>query len=111
MDANAFTPLETALLAEFHSLHHSAGFPPLESLAMARRENTGGGRYITLHCAVPCVMSDGYLDLGGKYIEMQGVPNGMMAVVLVKDGCPKEMEITVYGGHAWNGDEVNWSIQ
>jgi hypothetical protein len=111
MNANAFSQLETALLAEFRSLYESVGFPPPESLSMAGRQNTPCGRYVTLRCAAPCSMTDGYLDLGGKIIEMNGISHGMMAVVLIKDGYPKEMEIVAYGGEAWDGSEINWSIQ
>jgi len=54
---------------------------------------------------------DGYLDLGGKFIEMEGVPNGMMAVVLIVQGQPKTLELTVYGGDRWDGTEHQWALK
>jgi len=54
---------------------------------------------------------DGYLDLGGKYIDIGGVPNGMMAVVLISKGQPKVLEITVYGGDNWDGNEREWALK
>ena len=111
MGPASFTALELALLAEFTSLHAVKGFPAPHSLSVAARENTGAGRYVILRCEMPCSMEDGYLDLGGKYIEIPGVPRGLMAVVRVVDGCPKEMEIAVYGDDSWDGKENQWSIK
>jgi hypothetical protein len=105
------TSLESALLSEFHRLYQGDGFPDLEHLSVASRENTGGGRYVTLHCSTDCSMHDGYLDLGGKYIKMVDILNGMMAVVLVSGGSPTMLEITVYGDDFWDGQERQWAIQ
>ena len=41
---------------------------------------------------------------------MKGVPNGMMAVVLLKGGRIKLLELTVYGGDFWDGEEREWRI-
>jgi hypothetical protein len=41
-------------------------------------------------------MRDGFYDLGGRFIEMEGVPNGLMAVVRVLKGVPVEIEVAVY---------------
>lgn len=77
---------------------------------MLRRENTGGGRYVDLECDSPVHLDDGYIDLGGGYIEMRGIPNGMMAVVLMKGGRVRTLEFTVYGGDSWDGDEAEWRL-
>jgi hypothetical protein len=34
----------------------------------------------------------------------------MMAVLLVKNGLPTLLELTVYGGDAWDGVERPWLI-
>ena len=56
-------------------------------------------------------MSDGYYDVGGKYIEIEGVPHGMMAVARVAGGMLVEIEMTVYGGYSWDGIERQWCIR
>ena len=56
-------------------------------------------------------MENGHLDLAGQYIEMTGIPNGLMAVVLIADGCPCQTEIAVYGGDSWDGEERRWTIE
>jgi hypothetical protein len=41
---------------------------------------------------------------------MSGIPNGIMAVVLVQNGRLKMLEFAVYGGQAWDGEERDWQI-
>lgn len=105
------TPLEHALLRIFHELYGTAGFPLPERIRVRKREDTGGGRYVDLDAESALELQDGYLDLGGRFIEMDGIPHGLMAVVLVKGSRPVQMEIAVYGGHAWDGEERRWSIR
>jgi hypothetical protein len=102
--------LEAAVLDRFHKLYQAQGFPPAESIGVLRRQNTGGGRYVDLECDTPVRLDDGYVDLGGSFIEMKGVPNGMMAVVLVKNGRVNTLEFTVYGGDFWSGEESAWRL-
>lgn len=104
------TVLETAVLDRLHSLYNERGFPPANSIKVLRRENTGGGRYVDLESDARVQLDDGYVDLGGSFIEMKGVPNGMMAVALVKDNRVTTLEFTVYGGDSWNGEEREWKI-
>lgn len=104
------TNLETAVLDRFHRVYLAEGFPPAESIGVLRRENTGGGRYVDLECEKPVQLSDGYIDLDGGFIDMKGLPNGMMAVILVKNGLLKILEFTVYGGDFWDGEEKEWTI-
>ncbi len=104
------TPLETAVLDRFHQIYQAKGFPSVESISILRRENTGGGRYVYLQCDAPVPLGDGYIDLGGSFIEMRGLPNGLMAVVLVKGGRLEVLEFTVYGGDFWDGEETEWKI-
>jgi hypothetical protein len=102
--------LETAVLDRFHQLYQAKGFPPASSIGVVRRENTGGGRYEDLESDAPVQMDDGYLDLDGGLIEMDGLPNGMMAVVLVRGARVKTLELAVYGGDFWDGEERPWKI-
>jgi hypothetical protein len=105
------TPLERSLLGIFHQLHGAEGFPSPSEVSVISRENTGGGRYVSLKCADRCELSDGHYDLGGKYIEMAGIPHGMMAVARVAGGHLVEIEIAVYGDYHWDGSEREWSIR
>ena len=104
------SPLEVALLKAFHKLYGDRGFPAPDMIRVRNRENTGAGRYLDLHVEVDSQLDNGYLDLGGQFIEMEGVPNGLMAVVHVKDHRPDQLEIAVYGDDPWDGQERKWSI-
>jgi len=42
------SPLERAILEEFHGLYRDRGFPPPERVTVRRRKNTGAGRYVDL---------------------------------------------------------------
>ena len=110
MNALPISALEGAVLDCFHQLYQSKGFPQVSSIRVRRRENTGGGRYVELASDQQSQLDDGYVDLGGRFIEMGGVPNGLMAVVLVKDGRVQVLEFTVYGGDFWDGEEREWKI-
>ena len=77
---------------------------------MLHRENTGCGRYTDIECDAVVRLADGYLDLGGGFVEMSDVPNGMAATVLLKAGRVKMLEFAVYGGDFWDGEEREWRI-
>ena len=104
------TALERALLARFHQLYQEEGFPRADLVNVVWRANTGGGRYANLECDAPVQVADGYLDLAGGFVEMEGLPNGLMAVVLVNKGRLRILELTVYGGDFWDGEERTWRI-
>ena len=104
------TPLETALLEEFHRLYGERGFPAPEAVRLLRRENTGAGRFVHLGVEDEMTREEGPLDLGGHYIEMKGVPYGLMALVHVRDRRPEYLEIVVYGNEGWDGVERAWSL-
>ena len=110
MSSLQLSPLETALLAVFHELYNDQGFPFPEAIRVLRRENTGGGRYVDLESVKHVQLDDGHIDLGGRYIEMSGLPNGLMAVVLIKNNRIQQIELAVYGGDFWDGEERDWSI-
>jgi hypothetical protein len=104
------TSLETAILDRLHELHMGIDFPAAKTIRVLRRENTGGGRYLDLESDALVRAENGYLDLGGSFIEMTGLRNGMMAVALVKDRRLTTLELTVYGGDRWDGEEHEWKI-
>ena len=108
MDASE---LEIALLSEFHALYGANGFPSPSEVVVVSRDNTGGGRYVQVSASNRVTLKDGYYDLGGKFIQMQGVPNGMMAVARIVESDLLGIEITVYGGDYWDGKERAWSLE
>jgi len=65
---------------------------------------------VDLESDTPVQVGDGYLDLAGRFVEMEGAPAGMMAVVLVKQGRLRILEFTAYGGDSWDGEERAWRI-
>ena len=105
------TPLESALIAEFHRLYADRGFPKPDTLRVIRRTNTGAGRYVDLACDAIAAIPDGYLDLGGGFVKIPAVPNGLMAVIHVEAGKPTCLELAVHGDDPWDGSESGWSIQ
>ncbi|MGH8548941.1 MAG: hypothetical protein ACRERU_10145 [Methylococcales bacterium] len=104
------SPLEAAVLAEFYELYKDRGFPAPSRVHVRRRENTGSGRYVDLDALDNTEFDDGYLDMAGRFIEMNGVPNGLMAVARVKDHRVQQIELSVYGDDAWDGEEGEWAI-
>lgn len=110
MEKIYLSPMETAVLKVFHELYRGTGFPRPEKIGVRRRENTGSGRYVDLDATEGVQLNDGRLDFGGHFIEMQGVPNGLMAVVAVQDHRISQLEIAVYGDEPWDGEEREWSI-
>lgn len=104
------TPLETALLAAFHELYRDRGFPSPDKVKVRHRENTGSGRYTDLDSPDKTQLDDGYLDLSGRFIEMSGIPNGLMAVARIQDHQLQQIEMSVYGDDPWDGEERDWKI-
>jgi hypothetical protein len=105
------SPLESALLHEFHRLYGDKGFPLPSKILITARENTGAGRYADLRCALPVPLPDCYLDLAGRFIEMDGITNGLMAVVSVRGSTLVNLEIATYGAVSWDGKERRWSLK
>jgi hypothetical protein len=110
MGTHQASPLEATLLAIFYELYKDRGFPAPGMVHVRRRENTGSGRYVDLDSIESPQLEDGYLDLGGRFIEMSGVPNGLMAVAHVKNHRVEQIELSVYGNDPWNGEEREWKI-
>jgi len=97
-------------LAAFHEIYKDRGFPSPDRVHVLHRENTGSGRYVDLDSADTTQLDNGYLDLSGRFIEMTGVPNGLMAVARIKDYRLQQIEISVYGEDPWDGEERDWRI-
>lgn len=95
----------------FHGIHAASGFPSPSEVEVISRENTGNGRYVGLRSTGAQPLKDGHYDLGGRYIEIEGVPHGMMAVARAANGRLVEIEIAAYGGYGWDGVERSWSIK
>lgn len=110
MGIGQLSPLESALIAAFHELYGTQGFPAPERIQVKRRENTGVGRYTEIEAEDHVDLDDGCVDLGGRFIEMTGVPNGLMAIAHVRDHRLEQLEIVVYGEDQWDGVERDWSI-
>jgi len=110
MMSNKASPLEAALLSAFYEIYKDRGFPSPDRLRVRCRENTGSGRYVELHSIDKTQIDDGYLDLSGRFIEMAGVPNGLMAVARIKNQRVHQIEISVYGEDPWDGEERSWKI-
>jgi hypothetical protein len=60
---------------------------------------------VDLECRTLIALADGHWDMGGPYISMKSLPNGMMAVVRIKDRRLAFLEFPVYGGDHWDGSE------
>lgn len=110
MDSAQLSSMEKAVLAVFHELYRTHGFPVPDRVRVRRRENTGSGRYVDLDTEDDVQLDDGCVDLGGRFIEMSGVPNGLMAVAHIKNHRVQQIEIAVYGDDPWDGEEREWSI-
>lgn len=110
MEFPKLSPMEHALLAAFHQLYGNVGFPTPNEVRVLRRENTGAGRYVDVEAEQRIELDDGFVDLGGQYIEMEGVPNGLMAVARISGHRIHQVEIAVYGDDAWDGEERRWAI-
>jgi hypothetical protein len=111
--ANEFVmdAFECAVLTRFHDLYAALGFPHAREIEVVGRMNTPCGRHLDFLPNRMLQIPDGYLDLQGLYIEMEGVEKGMMAVACVEKGTLRFMEITTYGGEAWDGLERPWTFR
>lgn len=104
------TPLELAVLEVFHDEYSSLGFPLPDAITVSARSNTGVGRFVTLVTDARLNLENGYLDMGGHFIEMSGVSNGLMAMVSIVNSSLEQLEIAVYGDESWDGSESRWQI-
>lgn len=110
MKSADLSPLEAALVTAFHELYGNHGFPLPTKVRVRQRENTGSGRYVDIDAEDRVDLEDGSVDLGGRFIEMSGVPTGLMAVAHIKNHRVQQIEIAVHGDGHWDGAERHWSI-
>jgi hypothetical protein len=110
MSSEKPTPLELSILQVFYEEYGIQGFPSPDVINVNARENTGAGRILSLRTNTRVSCQDGYLDMGGRFIEMKGVPNGLMAVVSVVRSGLDQLEIATYGNDSWDGEERDWKI-
>lgn len=108
--AHDLSPLEAAVAATFYDLYKDRGFPPPDRLRVRQRENTGSGRYVDFDPVDTPTIEDGYLEMGGKFIVLSGVPNGLMAVARIRNHRLDQIELSVYGDDPWDGEERLWKI-
>src|SRR5919106_1265102 len=106
---STLSPLEVDVLSAFYELYRDRGFPRPDKVTVRQRANTGTGRYVDLTANELLQIDDGYIDLGGRVIEMEGIPNGIMATVAIVEGKLDQLELAVYGDDAWDGEEREWS--
>jgi putative transposase len=110
MNSIQLSSMEIGVLAVFHELYRDRGFPPPAEIRVRRRENTGSGRYVEIEADADVRLNDGYVLMGEHFIEMTGVPNGMMAAVRIRSNRIDQLELAVYGHDSWDGEERQWSI-
>lgn len=106
------TKLEAALLHRIYERNEDRGFPDPVTLRVARRDNTGGGRYVFFEQTPLFPEEDALMGSGNeyKYVEMSGVPSGLMAYAKVKQHRLEYLEIFVNGDGFWDGTERDWTV-
>ena len=109
-NSGELTSMELALLHRFWGLYGCSGFPTPDHITLQRREDSGAGRYLTLSSDCEVQMRDGYYDMGGAFVELSCLEDGLMAVIAVENGRIRSLEMTPYGDTGWSGDEAGWRI-
>jgi hypothetical protein len=72
------------------------------------RHFTGAGSYTDFDC--PPGGESAHIGLDAL-INMPSVPNGMGAVLFMKGGHPRCLEVYTYGGESWDGSYEGFSIE
>ncbi|MFN7551142.1 MAG: hypothetical protein ACK59M_02385 [Pseudomonadota bacterium] len=110
MTDERLSELEAAVFRALHEAHREIGFPSPSKVHVLARRNTGAGRVVDVESEERIKIADGFLDLGERYIEMLGVPNGLMAVVAIEHGRVLQLEIAAFGDQCWDGVEREWRL-
>jgi len=101
---------ELAILKRLASKESSIG-NAFDRLHVLSREFTGVGSFTNFKCE-ESVLGDHEKQIGlDALINMPGVPNGMGAVLFLKGGMPKCLEVFSYGGDHWDGVYDGFSIE
>lgn len=106
--ASPLSPLERALV-ELVAAENWKDFR-VAALQVRRRENTGAGRYTYFEDKLKQGLRDGTYTAQGKFLQMDGVRDGLAFVVDVTGGFVNYLEIAVYGNESWDGVERAWQI-
>ncbi len=101
--------LETGILGQL-AIEHKV--PELAALSpvVLDRTLTGIGSFTELLMGT-AVSGLAETPLGlNAIINVNGVPNGLSAILFIKSGCPYCLEIHSFGGDLWNGDSDGFQI-
>lgn len=111
MTDEKLTGLERDILSAFHERYREFGFPPIDSLLVQARENTGAGRFTHLKHEKETQLPDGTLFLG-KYscLEVSGARYGATVSVDITAAKVNFLEIICNGDDLWDGNESWWRI-
>lgn len=104
----SLSPLERALV-ELVASENWQNFQ-IDALQVRRRENTGAGRYTYFEDRLKQVLRDGTYTAQGKFLQMEGVRDGLAFMVDISGGLINYLEIAVYGNEGWDGVERTWQI-
>lgn len=103
------SPLERALV-ELVAAENWPDFR-VDALQVKRRENTGAGRYTYFEDSGNQRLPDGTYTAQGRFLQMQGIRDGLAFLVDVSAGVINYLEIAVYGNEGWDGVERMWEIR
>ena len=81
-----------------------------DDVAVVSRKDTGVGRYTYFVDRSEQALVDGTYGVSGRYVEMEGIPNGLFFVLEVRNSRIASMELVTCGGDSWDGVERAWKI-
>lgn len=82
----------------------------IDSLTVARRENTGVGRYVYLVDSHKQDLHNGVYEVGSRMVEMQGLSLGLDFALIVSSNRLDVLEIVTPGAGGWDGVERPWRL-
>ncbi len=103
------SPLEHAILAQYHKAYGVQGFPQPDTIEMLVRENTGAGRFVDLKAPLTSIAEHACALPDDVTVEMDGVENGLGFMLFVEEGRLDMLELYTVAG-SWDGDERAWRI-
>ena len=105
---SSLSPCEHALV-ELVAAEHWQSFR-VDALQVIRRENTGSGRYTYFADPLHQPLRDGTYAAQGRFLQMDGIRDGLAFFIDVSAGFINYLEIAVYGNESWDGVERQWQI-
>lgn len=103
------SPLEHAILVEYHNAFRRQGFPPPEEVDVLVRENSGAGRFVDLKAPMTSITEHACVLPHEVVIEMDGVENGLGFMMFVQEGRLDMLELYTFDG-SWDGEERPWRL-